>query len=32
MLQCRTVWTRLAPLARASSTVCRQNVRRTGKF
>ncbi|TMS14168.1 Apoptosis-inducing factor 1, mitochondrial [Larimichthys crocea] len=29
MLKCRTVWKKLAPLARASSTVCRQNVRRT---
>ncbi|TNN86709.1 Apoptosis-inducing factor 1, mitochondrial [Liparis tanakae] len=30
MLKCRTVWKKLAPLARASSTLCRQNVRRTG--
>ncbi|XP_041807952.1 apoptosis-inducing factor 1, mitochondrial isoform X2 [Chelmon rostratus] len=30
MLTCRTVWKKLAPLARASSTVCRQNVRRAG--
>ncbi|XP_037604309.1 apoptosis-inducing factor 1, mitochondrial isoform X5 [Sebastes umbrosus] len=30
MLKCRTVWNKLAPLARASSTVCRQNVRRAG--
>ncbi|KAM9781572.1 apoptosis-inducing factor 1, mitochondrial isoform X1 [Syngnathus typhle] len=30
MLKCRTVWRKLAPLARASSTLCRQNVRRTG--
>nr|XP_046266977.1 apoptosis-inducing factor 1, mitochondrial isoform X2 [Scatophagus argus] len=30
MLKCRTVWKKLAPLVRASSTVCRQNVRRTG--
>uniref|UniRef100_A0A8C4I2E6 Apoptosis-inducing factor 1, mitochondrial n=1 Tax=Dicentrarchus labrax TaxID=13489 RepID=A0A8C4I2E6_DICLA len=30
MLKCRTVWKKLAPLARASSNVCRQNVRRTG--
>uniref|UniRef100_UPI003AADD120 apoptosis-inducing factor 1, mitochondrial isoform X1 n=1 Tax=Centroberyx gerrardi TaxID=166262 RepID=UPI003AADD120 len=30
MLKCKTVWKKLAPLARASSTVCRQNVRRTG--
>eukprot|EP00066_Takifugu_rubripes_P020517 XP_011609783.1 PREDICTED: apoptosis-inducing factor 1, mitochondrial isoform X1 [Takifugu rubripes] len=30
MLKCRSVWRRLAPLARASSTVCRQNARRTG--
>lgn len=30
MLKCRTAWKKLAPLARASSTVCRQNVRRTG--
>ncbi|XP_041863497.1 apoptosis-inducing factor 1, mitochondrial isoform X14 [Melanotaenia boesemani] len=30
MLKCRTVWKKLAPLARASSTVCRQNVRRAG--
>ncbi|XP_062289052.1 apoptosis-inducing factor 1, mitochondrial isoform X2 [Scomber scombrus] len=30
MLQCRTVWKKLAPLARASSTVCRQNLRRAG--
>uniref|UniRef100_A0A3B5BM66 Apoptosis-inducing factor 1, mitochondrial n=1 Tax=Stegastes partitus TaxID=144197 RepID=A0A3B5BM66_9TELE len=29
MLKCRTVWKKLAPLARSSSTVCRQNVRRT---
>ncbi|XP_033969383.1 apoptosis-inducing factor 1, mitochondrial isoform X11 [Trematomus bernacchii] len=29
MLKCRTVWKKLAPLARASSTLCRQNVRRT---
>ncbi|XP_030009116.1 apoptosis-inducing factor 1, mitochondrial isoform X2 [Sphaeramia orbicularis] len=28
MLKCRTVWKKLAPLARSSSTVCRQNVRR----
>lgn len=30
MLTCRTVWKKLAPLARTSSTVCRQNVRRAG--
>ncbi|XP_035522568.1 apoptosis-inducing factor 1, mitochondrial isoform X2 [Morone saxatilis] len=30
MLKCRSVWKKLAPLARASSSVCRQNVRRTG--
>ncbi|XP_053187665.1 apoptosis-inducing factor 1, mitochondrial [Scomber japonicus] len=30
MLKCRTVWKKLAPLARASSTVCRQNLRRAG--
>ncbi|KAM7397749.1 hypothetical protein PAMA_005869 [Pampus argenteus] len=30
MLKCRTVWKKLAPLARASSTVCRQNIRRAG--
>ncbi|XP_051902629.1 apoptosis-inducing factor 1, mitochondrial isoform X2 [Hippocampus zosterae] len=30
MLNCRTVWRKLAPLARASSTLCRQNVKRTG--
>ncbi|KAL6099000.1 aifm1 [Pungitius sinensis] len=30
MLKCRTVWRKLAPLARASSTVCRQNARRAG--
>ncbi|XP_077448874.1 apoptosis-inducing factor 1, mitochondrial isoform X1 [Stigmatopora argus] len=30
MLKCRIVWRKLAPLARASSTLCRQNVRRTG--
>ncbi|KAM4727359.1 apoptosis-inducing factor 1, mitochondrial isoform 1-T1 [Anableps anableps] len=30
MLTCRTVWKKLAPLARASSTACRQNVRRAG--
>uniref|UniRef100_A0A3P9Q985 Apoptosis inducing factor mitochondrion associated 1 n=1 Tax=Poecilia reticulata TaxID=8081 RepID=A0A3P9Q985_POERE len=30
MLTCRAVWKKLAPLARASSTVCRQNVRRAG--
>uniref|UniRef100_A0A672JMI1 Apoptosis-inducing factor 1, mitochondrial n=1 Tax=Salarias fasciatus TaxID=181472 RepID=A0A672JMI1_SALFA len=31
MLKCRTAWNKLAPLARNSSTVCRQNVRRSGK-
>ncbi|KAM9846317.1 apoptosis-inducing factor 1, mitochondrial isoform 2-T2 [Aulostomus maculatus] len=30
MLKCRTAWNRLAPLARSSSSVCRQNVRRSG--
>ncbi|XP_030602219.1 apoptosis-inducing factor 1, mitochondrial isoform X2 [Archocentrus centrarchus] len=30
MLTCRTVWKKVAPLARTSSTVCRQNVRRAG--
>ncbi|KAM4620577.1 apoptosis-inducing factor 1, mitochondrial isoform 4-T4 [Polymixia lowei] len=30
MLKCKTVWRKLAPLARASSTACRQNVRRAG--
>ncbi|XP_029956937.1 apoptosis-inducing factor 1, mitochondrial isoform X1 [Salarias fasciatus] len=30
MLKCRTAWNKLAPLARNSSTVCRQNVRRSG--
>ncbi|XP_042355090.1 apoptosis-inducing factor 1, mitochondrial isoform X11 [Plectropomus leopardus] len=30
MLKCRSAWKKLAPLARASSTVCRQNVRRAG--
>ncbi|XP_047462927.1 apoptosis-inducing factor 1, mitochondrial isoform X2 [Mugil cephalus] len=30
MLTCRTMWRKLAPLARSSSTVCRQNVRRAG--
>ncbi|XP_024121910.1 apoptosis-inducing factor 1, mitochondrial isoform X1 [Oryzias melastigma] len=30
MLKCRTVWRKLAPLAKCSSTLCRQNVRRTG--
>lgn len=30
MLKCRTVWKKLAPLARASSTVCRQTARRAG--
>ncbi|CAJ1064252.1 apoptosis-inducing factor 1%2C mitochondrial isoform X11 [Xyrichtys novacula] len=30
MLKCRIAWRKLAPLARASSTVCRQNVRRAG--
>uniref|UniRef100_G3QAE2 Apoptosis-inducing factor 1, mitochondrial n=1 Tax=Gasterosteus aculeatus aculeatus TaxID=481459 RepID=G3QAE2_GASAC len=30
MLKCRTVWRTLAPLARTSSTVCRQNARRAG--
>uniref|UniRef100_A0A7N6BYX1 Apoptosis-inducing factor 1, mitochondrial n=1 Tax=Anabas testudineus TaxID=64144 RepID=A0A7N6BYX1_ANATE len=30
MLKCRNVWKKLAPLARASSTLCRQNVRRAG--
>ncbi|XP_077596451.1 apoptosis-inducing factor 1, mitochondrial isoform X1 [Stigmatopora nigra] len=29
MLKCRIVWRKLAPLARASSTLCRQNVRRS---
>ncbi|XP_036381510.1 apoptosis-inducing factor 1, mitochondrial isoform X4 [Megalops cyprinoides] len=29
MLKCRTAWQKLAPLARASSTLCRQNVKRT---
>uniref|UniRef100_A0A8C3AKX9 Apoptosis-inducing factor 1, mitochondrial n=1 Tax=Cyclopterus lumpus TaxID=8103 RepID=A0A8C3AKX9_CYCLU len=32
MLKCRTVWKKLAPLARASSTLCRQNVRRAGEL
>lgn len=27
MLKCRTVWKKLAPLARHSSSACRQNVR-----
>lgn len=30
MLKCKTVWRKLAPLARATSTVCRQNARRAG--
>uniref|UniRef100_A0A3P9H844 Apoptosis-inducing factor 1, mitochondrial n=1 Tax=Oryzias latipes TaxID=8090 RepID=A0A3P9H844_ORYLA len=30
MLKCRTVWRKLAPLAKSSSTLCRQNVRRAG--
>ncbi|KAK5622046.1 Apoptosis-inducing factor 1, mitochondrial [Crenichthys baileyi] len=30
MLTCRAVWKKLAPIARASSTVCRQNVSRAG--
>ncbi|KAG7486043.1 apoptosis-inducing factor 1, mitochondrial [Solea senegalensis] len=30
MLTCRSVWRKLTPLARASSTLCRQNVRRAG--
>ncbi|XP_061753034.1 apoptosis-inducing factor 1, mitochondrial isoform X3 [Nerophis ophidion] len=30
MLKCRTACKKIAPLARASSTLCRQNVRRTG--
>ncbi|KAG7223316.1 hypothetical protein INR49_015672 [Caranx melampygus] len=30
MLKCRTVWKKLAPLARDSSSLCRQNVRRAG--
>ncbi|XP_040037293.2 apoptosis-inducing factor 1, mitochondrial isoform X25 [Gasterosteus aculeatus] len=30
MLKCRTLWRTLAPLARTSSTVCRQNARRAG--
>ncbi|KAF7664193.1 hypothetical protein LDENG_00185270 [Lucifuga dentata] len=30
MLTCRTVWKNLAHLARANSTLCRQNVRRAG--
>ncbi|XP_077402947.1 apoptosis-inducing factor 1, mitochondrial isoform X2 [Vanacampus margaritifer] len=30
MLKCRNVWRKLAPFARASSTLCRQNVKRTG--
>ncbi|XP_030637027.1 apoptosis-inducing factor 1, mitochondrial isoform X2 [Chanos chanos] len=29
MLKCRTMWKKLAPLARASSTLCRQTTRRT---
>ncbi|CAN9501683.1 unnamed protein product [Ophioblennius macclurei] len=29
MLKCRSAWKKLAPLARNSSTVCRQNVRRS---
>ncbi|XP_046876357.1 apoptosis-inducing factor 1, mitochondrial isoform X2 [Hypomesus transpacificus] len=28
MLKCRTMWRKLAPLTRASSTLCRQNTRR----
>uniref|UniRef100_A0A8D3B7W4 Apoptosis-inducing factor 1, mitochondrial n=1 Tax=Scophthalmus maximus TaxID=52904 RepID=A0A8D3B7W4_SCOMX len=31
MLKCRTAWRKLAPLARASSTLCRHNVRRAGQ-
>ncbi|KAM9333518.1 apoptosis-inducing factor 1, mitochondrial [Pholidichthys leucotaenia] len=30
MLKCRTAWKKLAPLARNSSTVCRQNVTKAG--
>nr|XP_019941337.1 PREDICTED: apoptosis-inducing factor 1, mitochondrial isoform X1 [Paralichthys olivaceus] len=30
MLTCRSVWKKLTPLARASSTLCRLNVRRAG--
>ncbi|GAA6235918.1 apoptosis-inducing factor 1, mitochondrial isoform X2 [Lates japonicus] len=30
MLKCRSVWKKLVPLARASSTLCRQNVRKAG--
>ncbi|XP_029374826.1 apoptosis-inducing factor 1, mitochondrial isoform X2 [Echeneis naucrates] len=30
MLKCRAVWKKLAPLARESSTLCRQSVRRAG--
>ncbi|XP_034034648.1 apoptosis-inducing factor 1, mitochondrial isoform X2 [Thalassophryne amazonica] len=30
MLKCRTVWKKLSPLCRASSSLCRQNVRRAG--
>ncbi|KAJ8385734.1 hypothetical protein AAFF_G00183340 [Aldrovandia affinis] len=29
MLNCKTVWQKLAPLARASSSLCRQNAKRT---
>uniref|UniRef100_A0A8C9WMI7 Apoptosis-inducing factor 1, mitochondrial n=1 Tax=Scleropages formosus TaxID=113540 RepID=A0A8C9WMI7_SCLFO len=31
MLKCRALWQKLAPLARASSTLCRHNVKRKGK-
>ncbi|XP_018602153.1 apoptosis-inducing factor 1, mitochondrial isoform X3 [Scleropages formosus] len=30
MLKCRALWQKLAPLARASSTLCRHNVKRKG--
>ncbi|XP_058484059.1 apoptosis-inducing factor 1, mitochondrial isoform X2 [Solea solea] len=30
MLRCRSVWRKLSPLARASSTLCRENARRAG--
>lgn len=32
MFKCKTVWNKLAPLARASSTLCLQNARKSGKL
>uniref|UniRef100_A0A672QDI1 Apoptosis-inducing factor 1, mitochondrial n=1 Tax=Sinocyclocheilus grahami TaxID=75366 RepID=A0A672QDI1_SINGR len=32
MFKCKTVWNKLAPLVRASSTLCLQNARKSGNF